>query len=198
MAGCADPAGLPKLAETQVWGGSFDALAGLRFPEAVGERFQAWRFPEAPLAEGHFPDCPELGRHVPTFRLPVGRLPLSQFRPLFLVRSIRSTANFPVEAQKWRFRWWIRKVVSTWTEEDAHFPGATFRLDMRQSSWNSRVIFRAPLSGARVCYDEYRKVFNEMAHFPTRDFPAKKLQEGLPERGFNSLSGGHFPPGIQY
>ena len=150
VAGCADPAGLPKLAETQVWGGSFDALAGLRFPEAVGERFQAWRFPEAPLAEGHFPDCPELGRHVPTFRLPVGRLPLSQFRPLFLVRSIRSTAHFPVEAQKWRFRWWIRKVVSTWTEEDAHFPGATFRLDMRQSSWNSRVTFRAPLSGARV------------------------------------------------
>ena len=62
-------------------------------------------------------------------------------------------------------------------EFEGHFPGTTFR---------------------SPCYDEDRKVFNEMAHFPTRDFPAKKLQEGLPERGFNSLSGGHFPPGIQY
>ena len=35
-------------------------------------------------------------------------------------------------------------------EFEGHFPGGTFRLDMRQSSWNSRVIFRAPLSGARV------------------------------------------------
>ena len=62
-------------------------------------------------------------------------------------------------------------------EFEGHFPGTTFR---------------------SPCYDEDRKVFNEMAHFPTRDFPAKKLREGLPERGFNSLSGGHFPPGIQY
>ena len=62
-------------------------------------------------------------------------------------------------------------------EFEGHFPGTTFR---------------------SPCYDEDRKVFKEMARFPTRDFPAKKLQEGLPERGFNSLSGGHFPPGIQY
>ena len=152
MAGCADPAGLPKLAETQVLGGSFDALAGLRFPEAVGERFQAWHFP------------------VEAQKL----------------------------AQKWRFRWWIRKVVSTWTDggrrslSGCHFPARHAAVKLEFEGHFPGTTFRSP------CYDEDRKVFNEMAHFPTRDFPAKKLQEGLPERGFNSLSGCHFPPGIQY
>ena len=109
------------------------------------------------------------------------------------------------------------EIVSTWTEEDAHFPVATFRLDTCGSQAGIRGSFSGRHFPARHAavklefeghfpgttvrrpyYDEDRKVSKKMAHFPTRDFPAKKLQEGLPERGFNSLSGGHFPPGIQY
>ena len=64
-------------------------------------------------------------------------------------------------------------------ELEGHFPGTTFR---------------------SPCYNEDRKVFKEMARFPTRDFPAKKLyKRGCGGKRFqNSLSGGHFPPGIQY
>ena len=67
-----------------------------------------------------------------------------------------------------------------------HFPARHAAVKLKFEGHFPSATFRSP------CYNEDGKVFKEMAHFPTRDFPAKKLQEGLPERGFNSLSGGHF------